>query len=116
MNREVYEVGQDDLLYDSSHQRDASNVNLKVPAGKAGTLKKGQIIDFVASTKEYESHVESGSASCILTQDTEYAADDTTVVATVYISGSFRKSKVVTDVALTDVDIETLRSKGIYLK
>lgn len=116
MNKTAYEVGSDKLLYDNSHPFDAKNVSVTVPAKTVGTLKRGQVMDFDSASGKYVVHAASGSVSGVLAEDASYAADDTEVIAAMYISGAFRKSACVTAVELTDADEETLRSKGIYLK
>ena len=116
LNKEAYEVKPDNLIYDNTHPIDGYVVSIKVPAEKAGVLKRGQILDFSESDGSYVPHAEGGSVSAIVVNDVDYAADDTEVSASVYISGTFRKSVCITDVALTAADIEKLRSRGIYLK
>ncbi len=116
LNEKAYEMKLDNLIYDNTHPIDGCVASIKVPAEKAGVLKRGQILDFSEADGSYVPHAESGSVSAIVANDTEYAADDTEVSASVYISGTFRKSACKTDVALTVADIEKLRSKGIYLK
>ena len=115
MNKTAYEVGNDKLLYDNSHPFDAKNVSITVPEKAVGTLKRGQIID-IDATGKYVVHAASGTVSGILAEEVSYAADDTEVIAAMYISGAFRYSAGVTAVDLTEADEETLRSKGIYLK
>lgn len=114
LNKEVYTVNRDNLIYDSSHQIDAKNISIAVQAGTAGNIKRGQIIDFKDGS--YEVHAEGGTVSVIAAETTPYTADDTDISVPVYISGSFRKSECITDVELTEQDVEEFRSKGIYLK
>lgn len=114
LNNEVYEVKKDNLVYDSSHPIDARDVTVTVPLESVGTLRRGQVLDVAEGN--YTIHAEGGSVSVIVAESTPYAADDTSVVVPVYLSGAFRKSACVTDVELTDGDVEAFRSKGIYLK
>lgn len=114
LNQKAYSVEPDNLIYGHSHPIDADNVTVTVPAGAAGTLKRGQIIDF--SEGAYVPHAENGEASVIVAEDTPYAENDTEAVVPVYISGCFRKSACIADTDLTVPDEETLRAKGIYIK
>lgn len=116
MNKTAYKVEGDRLLYDNSHPLDARNVSVVVPEGSAGTLKRGQVMDFDSAKEKFSVHAAGGTASCILAEDATYAEDDTEVIAAVYMSGTFRKSACITDEELTEADGEVLRSKGIYLK
>lgn len=116
LNGEAYEVKPDNLIYDNSHEIDAANVEVTVPEGKAGTIKRGAVLDYDALTNTYCVHKENGSASAIVAECFSYAEDDTKAVASVYISGAFRRSVCITDVALNESDLENLRSKSIYLK
>lgn len=114
LNQKAYSVEPDNLIYDHSHPIDADNVMISVPAGTAGILARGQIIDF--SDGAYVPHAENGAASVIVAENTSYTEDDTEIVAPVYISGPFRKSACIAETELTASDEETLRTKGIYLK
>jgi hypothetical protein len=114
LNRPVYVVEKDKLIYDSSHPIDAANVVVAITSGATGELKRGQIIDYSSGT--YKVHAEGGEPSAIVAEAVSYAADETEVVATVYTSGTFRASEAVASPELTDADLEALRGKGIYLK
>ena len=116
LNEEAYEVKPDNLIYDRYRLIDSRNVLVKVPEGKTGVLKRGQVIDFDEDRETYEPHKESGIANCIVARDTSYTEDETEVAAHVYISGDFRTSACVTDVELTCADLEHLRGSGIVLK
>lgn len=116
LNKEAYKVEPDSLIYDRYRLIDSRNVLVKVPEGKAGILKRGQIIDFNENGETYEPHKEAGVANCIVARDTSYAEDETEATVHVYISGDFRQSACVTDVELTCVDLEHLRGSGIVLK
>lgn len=105
----------DNLIYDHYRLLDAKVVEVNVTGGP-GTLKRGQIIDFDESKKVYAPHAAAGKANCIVAEDTEYTAEDTKIPVTVYISGNFRKSCVVSAVDLDAADEENLRTKEIVLK
>lgn len=114
LNNEAYEVKKDNLVYDGSHPFDGATVNVTVPSEKSGTIQRGQLLDFADGV--YTLHAEGGAVSAIVSISTPYAEDDTEVIVPVYFSGTFRKSECITDVKLTVSDVETFRSKGIYLK
>lgn len=111
----VGETPLDNLIYDHYRLLDAKVVEVKVTGGP-GTLQRGQIIDFDESKKEYSAHAAAGKANCIVAENTEYTAEDTKIPVTVYISGNFRKSCVVSAVDLDAADEENLRTKEIVLK
>lgn len=113
LNREVYSMEKDKLVYDLSHPRDAKNVSVTAPEGE-GIIKRGQVIDY--KDGQYALHVSGGVAVAIVAEDTPYADGDTEITAAVYISGTFRSSACISDTELATADIENLRSKGIYLK
>ncbi len=113
LNREIYSMEKDKLVYDLSHPRDAKNVSVTAPEGE-GVIKRGQVIDY--KDGQYAVHVSGGVAVAIVAEDTPYADGDTEITAAVYISGTFRKSACISGVELETSDIENLRSKGIYLK
>lgn len=114
LNDEAYRMEPNPLIYDFYRQIDAKNVVIKLPGGKTGVLKRGQLIDFADG--EYSIHAENGVANCLVSDDVYYADTDTEVVASVYISGNFRKNKVITDAELTETDADNLRIHGICLK
>ena len=114
LNGFLGESEKDRLIYDGSHPVDAVNVRVSVPEDTDGVLKRGQVIDYADGA--YSVHVASGEVSCIVAEETEYAAGETEVTVPVYISGTYRKSACITDVELTAADLEVFRSKGIYLK
>lgn len=113
LNREVYTMEKDKLVYDLSHPRDAKNVSVTVPEGE-GIIKRGQVIDY--KDGQYAVHASGGVAAAIIAEDTIYTDGDTEITAAVYISGTFRSSACISDTELAAADIENLRSKGIYLK
>jgi len=114
LNGQAYSVAPDNLIYDHSHPTDADNFTVSVPAGSAGILARGQILDF--SNGAYVPHTENGTASVIVAENTKYAEEDTEVTVPVYISGCFRKSACAAVTDLTVSDEEELRAKGIFLK
>jgi hypothetical protein len=111
LNKTIAEMEYDELIYDNSHEIDAKNVSVQVTG--SGTLKRGQLLDI--KDGERERHVKDGEADAIVARDVAYT-EDGSVIASVYISGTFRTNRLVTDETLTDADVETLRGKGIYLK
>lgn len=114
LNKQAYVVEKDKLVYDSKHPIDVANIPVTITPSDAGEIKRGQILD--CKDGEYSLHAEDGEPSAIVAETTSYAADDTTVVVTAYISGSFRASEIVANPELTAADTEALRGKGIYLK
>lgn len=114
MNKEVYEVSQDRLIYDASHPLDAAVVTFHTPDGAEGCLKRGEVLDY--SEGKYVKHTSEGKPGAIVAENASYAADDTDISVTVYISGTFRHAECISDVALEEKDVVELRSNGIYLK
>ncbi len=114
LNRVVGDTVHDHLIYDATHPIDTNNVVVTVTGGEAGTLERGQVIDYADGA--YGVHQESGEVSSIVAETTEYTESDTEVVVPVYTSGTFRASECITGVELTTADLETFRSKNIYLK
>lgn len=114
LNKPIYEVDKDRLIYDAKHPIDAIIVQVSVPENTAGTIKRGQVIDHADGV--YSIHASEGTPSMIAAEETSYAADDTSVPVTVYISGNFRASEVIADPEMTTEDMEALRGKGICLK
>lgn len=112
LNKEAYEVTKDSLIYDSRHPIDAVNVTVEVT--DAGMLLRGQVLDFADG--KYSIHKSGGTVSVIVAENTAYTAEDTTVAVPAYTSGTFRMSACITEDELSETDIETFRSKGIYLK
>lgn len=116
LNEKVGNVLYDKLVYDGSHPVDAKNVTVILTKGTAGTVKRGQVIDFSSEDGKYKMHAASGVVSCIAARDTQYTAEDESVVVSAYISGSFRTDALIASPALTAADVETLRTNGIFLK
>ncbi len=113
LNKEVYVAEKDNLIYDMSHPKDAKLVPVSLPEG-AGEVKRGQVIDYADG--KYTIHASGGFAAAIAAETIKYAESDTEMPVPVYTSGTFRTSACVSDAELATVDIENLRSKGIYLK
>ena len=114
MNRDAYSVQADRLIYDGKIPVDAKNIVVSITASADGVIKRGQVIDVAAGV--YTLHAADGTPSCIVAQDTEYAADDSEVIVPCYISGSYHSDAVIASPELTDADMETLRTKNIILK
>ena len=114
LNKKVADMVPDRLVYDATHPTDGMNVVIDLDGDSAGVLKRGQIIDY--DGEKCQMHAENGKVAYIVAADTSYSADDTEVVAQVYISGSFRQDACIADPALTDADLNDFRKLGIYLK
>lgn len=114
LNKTAYEIEKDKLIYDSKHPVDVANVEVTLPGTAAGDIERGQLLD--AADGVYTIHDENGEPSAIVAEPTSYAEDDTSIVATVYTSGSFRQSEVIASPKITAAHIDVLRCKGIYLK
>lgn len=116
LNKEIAVMEPDRLIYDSKYPTDGKVVKIKLTAGTAGTLKRGQILDYDGDNECYQVHAADGTVGAVLSENVLYSEDVTEVFASVYISGSFLQAACVTDVELTAADLETFRGKGIYLK
>ncbi len=115
LNGEVYEVTNDNLIYDAKHPVDAENIVFSNSDSETGKLERGMLLDESSGT--YTKHVANGNASVVVAEDTEFAADEASVVVPCYTSGTFRTSQIkATAAALTDATKITLQNKGIYLK
>lgn len=112
LNGPVYEEKDESIIYDGKHPVDAKNVQLTVAVEAKTVLPKGQIIDY--GEHGYKVHAAGGTPVGILAEKTVLAEDDTDVVVPIYVSGTFKRSKVSPD--LNEAGVEALRSKGIYLK
>lgn len=113
LNKEAYEVTKDNLVYDSRHPLDA--VNVTVEAADAGMFLRGQVLDFTDG--KYSAHKSGGAVSVIVAESTKCTAEDAgTVTVPVYTSGTVTVPACITEEGLTETDLETFRSKGIYLK
>lgn len=116
LNEKVGNMLYDHLVYDGSHPVDAKNVTVTLTKGTAGTIKRGQVIDFTSADGKYKVHAASGVVNCIAARDAQYTAEDENVVVSAYISGPFRKDALIATPALTAADVETFRTNGIFLK
>jgi hypothetical protein len=111
MNKELYTVGEDSLIYDGTYAVDAKNIQVSISETEPGVIKRGQVLDEADGT--FSIHKNGGKPSCIVAEDTSYAVDDTDIIVPCYISGCFWADKVT---ELTVAEREVLRSKGIILK
>lgn len=114
LNKQAYAMEKDGLIYDAKHPIDAIAVQVSIAAEDSGEISRGQLLDCTDGV--YSIHTTDGVASAIAAENVSYAADDTDITVTVYVSGSFRAGQVISDPEITDADMEVLRSKGIYLK
>lgn len=116
LNKMAYIVEKDRLIYDAKHPIDAMAMQVVIGADTDGMLKRGQLLD--CKNGAYSIHSEEGMSSAIVAEDIEYTSEDTEIMVPVYISGTFRASEVIaeSEMEITAVDIENLRSRGIYLK
>lgn len=116
-NKEAYEVGTDELIYDAKHPIDAKVVPLTVSS--VTSVARGQVVD-LTSAGTYVLHgstLESGvtaKANGIVANEITCEETDTSVNVTIYVSGSFRDDELTG--TLVDADKEALRDAGIYLK
>lgn len=115
LNETVGNTEVDNLIYDITHPWDVRVIKLTLPSdGKGGVIKRGQVIDFGAVG--YSVHAEDGTANAIVAESTEYEQGDSEISVSVYVSGSFRKSALISDTDLKEADVESLRSVGIFVK
>lgn len=112
LNKQAYTMERDRLIYDGSHEIDGSAVVITTES--SGEIRRGALLDYSDGT--YVLHAANGTPSAIAAETVEYTETDIQVTVPVYISGTFRKAAVISPAALTAADVETLRSKGIYLK
>lgn len=115
LNEEAYEVKRDELVYDFLRQIDTVNKAVTLPEG-AGTLMRGQILDFDAKTGKYAVHQSDGTASVVVAFTTKYEEEDTEMVVECYISGNFRSAYCISEAEITEKDWDNLRKSGIVLK
>lgn len=114
LNKKAYESSFDNLISDIKHQVDVRAIPVTLTPGSAGVIKRGQVIDLDEGACKL--HTSGGTANCIVAEDTEYGESDSTVTCAVYITGDFNKSAIISDVEITDSDIERLRGLGIFIK
>ena len=111
--KKEYEVGGNNLILDG-HTQDAKNIIVDVSEKEAdGKILRGQVIDL--EDGKYKEHEKDGKVNCIVAGDVSYEAGDDTIVVSCYITGSFRKSALVTDEEITEADEERFRELGIIL-
>lgn len=115
LNENIGEMKPDTLIYDATQRLDARVVEVEVASGgKGGTLERGQVLDLKDGA--YVIHEEGGAANVVVAESTEYSGEDDAVSVSVYISGSFRRSALVSDAELAPGDVEKLREVGIIVK
>lgn len=116
LNSPAYTVEKDRLIYDGTYPIDGDSVAVTITEDEGGVIKRGSVIDFDQGREEYSLHKKGGTPNRIVAEDTEYTAEDTTVVIPTYAGGTFRTSEVIADPELGYADVEALRSVGIHLK
>lgn len=116
LNRPVYTVETDKLIYDGTYPIDGDAVPVTLTTDSDGVIKRGSVIDFTEASGEYTVHTEGGIPNRIAAEDTEYMASDEEVIVPTYAGGTFRASEIIADPELEKADMEALRSVGIHLK
>lgn len=108
----------DGLIIDGSHSLDVKGITI---ASGQGKLQRGTILAIGADKKAVilgtkDSTPTLYSADCILTDDVDATSAD--VYTTAYQSGKFNKGALIvkSDYKLADTDIDTLRTKGIFVE
>lgn len=108
----------DGLIIDGSHSLDVKGITI---ASGQGKLQRGTVLAIGADKKAVilgtkDSTPALYSADCILTDDVDATSAD--VYTTAYQSGKFNKGALIvkSDYKLTDTDIDTLRTKGIFVE
>lgn len=108
----------DDLIIDGSHSLDVKGITI---ASGQGKLQRGTVLAIGADKKAVilgtkDSTPALYSADCILTDDVDATSAD--VYTTAYQSGKFNKGALIvkSDYKLADTDIDTLRTKGIFVE
>lgn len=114
LNKTVYEVEPDRLIYDGKHPIDGTSITITTDGKSEVKVKRGQVIDEAAG--KYSVHAEGGKPAAIAAENITIAPGNTEAVVQAYISGPFREDAVIASPELTDADIQELRNKGIYLK
>lgn len=116
-----YTTGNDNLIYDDGLPVEIANITVSQTAAEAaGEIVKGQVIDvdFDDETAEatYSVHAADGVVNCIVAETEGYDVGAEEVPVTVITSGNLKADKIVTDVDLTDADLDALRKVNIVLK
>lgn len=108
----------DGLIIDGSHSLDVKGITI---ASGQGKLQRGTVLAIGADKKAVilgtkDSTPALYSADCILTDDVDATSAD--VYTTAYQSGKFNKGALIvkSDYKLADTDIDTLRTKGIFVE
>ena len=108
----------DGLIIDGSHSLDVKGIT---SASGQGKLQRGTVLAIGADKKAVilgtkDSTTALYSADCILTDDVDATSAD--VYTTAYQSGKFNKGALIvkSDHKLADTDIDTLRTKGIFVE
>lgn len=108
----------DGLIIDGSHSLDVKGITI---ASGQGKLQRGTVLAIGADKKAVilgtkDSTPALYSADCILTDDVDATSAD--VYTTAYQSGKFNKGALIvkSDYNLADTDIDTLRTKGIFVE
>lgn len=108
----------DGLIIDGSHSLDVKGITI---ASGQGKLQRGTVLAIGADKKAVilgtkDSTTALYSADCILTDDVDATSAD--VYTTAYQSGKFNKGALIvkSDYKLADTDIDTLRTKGIFVE
>lgn len=108
----------DGLIIDGSHSLDVKGITI---ASGQGKLQRGTVLAIGADKKAVilgtkDSTHALYSADCILTDDVDATSAD--VYTTAYQSGKFNKGALIvkSGYRLADTDIDTLRTKGIFVE
>ena len=108
----------DGLIIDGSHSLDVKGITI---ASGQGKLQRGTVLAIGADKKAVilgtkDSTPALSPADCILTDDVDATSAD--VYTTAYQSGKFNKGALIvkSDYELADTDIDTLRTKGIFVE
>lgn len=108
----------DGLIIVGSHSLDVKGITI---ASGQGKLQRGTVLAIGADKKAVilgtkDSTPALYSADCILTDDVDATSAD--VYTTAYQSGKFNKGALIvkSDYKLADTDIDTLRTKGIFVE
>lgn len=104
----------DGLIIDGSHSLDVKGITI---ASGQGKLQRGTVLAIGADKKAVILGTkDSTSADCILTDDVDATSAD--VYTTAYQSGKFNKGALIvkSNYKLADTDIDTLRTKGIFVE
>ena len=108
----------DGLIIDGSHSLDVKGITI---ASGQGKLQRGTVLAIGADKKAVilgtkDSTPALYSADCILTDDVDATSAD--VYTTAYQSGKFNKGALIVKsyYKLADTDIDTLRTKGIFVE